>query len=67
MKAILEFDFEKSGEETAFMLAKNGAQLSYQLDDFQQWMRNLIKHTEKETWPDLEQVREKLWEFLRDE
>lgn len=67
MKATLEFDFDIEGEETAFMLAKNGATLKYKLEDYDQWLRGLIKHHEKETWPDLEQVREKLWEFLKDD
>lgn len=65
MKGILEFELPE--DEELFELSKKGPRTYWNIQEFDNWLRNLIKHHEPETWPNLEQVREKLWECLNDE
>lgn len=65
MKAILEFDLETEGE--LFELSKNGPKLKWKIDEFDQWLRKIIKYgEEKDQMLDAQAVRDKLWEFLTD-
>lgn len=35
--------------------------------DFSNYIRNIIKHTDAKDWPNAEQIRDKLFEFAKDE
>lgn len=67
-KAILEFNLPEENEE--FELAKNGARLSYAIDDFDNWLRSELKYNDKLTEAEYnvyELVRSNLHEHLSNE
>ena len=67
MKAILEFNLPEESEE--FELARNGAKLSCAISDFQNWLRNQIKHGyyAEEQMAVFERVREKFFDAMNGE
>lgn len=60
METILKFNKEDSVE---LAQAMNGPNLTYILFDLDQWLRNLIKHTDKKEIL-IDEVREKLRELM---
>lgn len=63
MKAILEFNLPE--DRAAHNAALNGAELKSNIAEFDEWLRNLVKHTPTADHPSLANVRKQLWEFLR--
>lgn len=64
MKASLEFQIPDEVE--AFETACEAMKVKCRIEEFSNWMRGLIKHTERETWPDLEAVRDEFWKIMGD-
>lgn len=63
MKAILEFSLPE--EEGEHQLALDGGKWQSACFDFDQWLRGIIKHTDRETIS-VQEVRDKLWDELKD-
>ena len=61
MKATLEFDLPEEAEE--FRVACDGATWKAVVWDFDQWLRNQIKHCDRE---DLQEVQDMLHEIKDD-
>lgn len=63
MKAILEFDLPE--ESVDHQLALHGIDLKIAIDEFDNYLRGLIKHEEKYTI-ETQAVRDKLWECINE-
>lgn len=62
MKATLEFNLPDDSEE--FDNACRATATKDSIEEFRTWLRNVVKYTEKDKWPDAEQILEKHWDFL---
>ena len=62
MKAILEFNLPE--DEPEFRVAQDGGKWKSVAWDFDQWLRNVIKHTEEKPCP--QDIRDKFYEILED-
>lgn len=58
MTATLTFNLPE--DESEFTYARQGAQLACAVADFDDWLRNLVKHTSPDKWPSTAVVRQEL-------
>jgi len=67
MKVILEFNLPEESEK--FELARNGAKLSYAISKFQDYIRSRMTHEwlGEDELLTFKEIREKLFEILRDD
>ena len=62
MKAILEFNLPE--DEPEFRVAQDGSKWKSVALEFDQWLRNVIKHTEEKPSP--QEMRDKLRDIMND-
>ena len=62
MKATLEFDLPDEQEQ--FDMSVRAVRFRLEVDDFANWLRNLIKHTDRADKATLEEVKCMLHDFV---
>jgi hypothetical protein len=63
--AIITYDLTDPDAQAAFELAMDAPKLRSVLWNFDQWLRNEIKHKDRSEWPDATRIRTELYSAMR--